>query len=170
MVEDSETTRSFSCASSGEPATSDAPTGPDEGGHAESALGNSRGTWSSATMRSDVQRTGRARRAEGKWIDIPFIIVSGTIGEETAVSALKAEPRLSFENPAGSLRPALEREPAKRRVAVAAKSRRGSARKASEVPPHRRDGPRGNLDDDAEGRTTYVNRRMREMLGSRSNR
>lgn len=101
-------------------------------------------------------------------LDLPFIIVSGTIGEETAVEALKAGAHdFMAKSRMARLVPAIERELAEaegRRE----RQRAEHALRESEVKYRRivETTQEGIWVIDAENRTTYVNKRMAEMLGA----
>lgn len=101
-------------------------------------------------------------------LDLPFIIVSGTIGEETAVEALKAGAHdFMAKNRLARLVPAIERELAEARVRREHR-RAQEALRESELKYRRivETTQEGIWVIDAENRTTYVNRRMAELLGS----
>jgi PAS domain S-box-containing protein len=101
-------------------------------------------------------------------VDLPFIIVSGTIGEETAVAALKAGAHdFLLKSQLARFVPALDRE---LREAAGRRERRKAveALRESELKYRRivETAHEGIWMIDASSRTTYANRRMAEMLGS----
>jgi PAS domain S-box-containing protein len=100
--------------------------------------------------------------------DIPVLVVSGTIGEETAVEALKAGAAdFMVKGRLARLLPAVERELCE---AQTRRSNRGAeeALRRSEVKYRRivETAQEGIWVLDASDRTTYVNQRMAEMLAS----
>jgi PAS domain S-box-containing protein len=101
-------------------------------------------------------------------IDLPFIIVSGTIGEETAVAALKAGAHdFLLKSQLARFVPALDRE---LREAEGRRERRRAveALRENELKYRRivETANEGIWMIDAQSRTTYANRRMAEMLGA----
>ncbi len=107
------------------------------------------------------------RLMQSMQLDLPFLIISGTIGEETAVEALKAGAHdFLIKGKLARLQPAIERE---RRDA----SQRREGRRAEEAlreseRKYRRiveTAQEGIWALDADLTTTYMNRRMAEMLG-----
>jgi len=101
-------------------------------------------------------------------IDVPFIIISGTIGEESAVNALKAGAHdFLLKSQLARFVPALDRE--LREAEVRRERRRAvEALRESELKYRRivETAREGIWMIDAQSRTTYANRRMAEMLGS----
>jgi PAS domain S-box-containing protein len=99
--------------------------------------------------------------------DIPFLVVSGAVGEETAVEVLKSGAHdVLIKNNLARLVPAVEREvreAAERRARRAAEE--GLA--ASEIKFRRivETAHEGIWMLDEDGQTTYMNRRMTDMLG-----
>jgi PAS domain S-box-containing protein len=105
-------------------------------------------------------------RASG--LDLPFILVSGTIGEETAVQGLKAGANdFLTKGRLARLIPAIERE---LREAQVRRDRRRAreALRESELKYRRivETAQEGIWVFDASYRTTYVNARMAKMLGT----
>jgi PAS domain S-box-containing protein len=101
-------------------------------------------------------------------VDLPFIIVSGTVGEENAVEALKAGAHdFLVKGQHARLLPALERElreaEVRRARHAAEQARRESEARYRQIVETARE---GIWMLDAWGRTTYVNSRMAEMLGA----
>jgi PAS domain S-box-containing protein len=102
-------------------------------------------------------------------LDLPFIVVSGTIGEETAVAALKAGAHdFVVKGRHARLVPAIEREvreaESRRQRRLTEGQLRASEAKFRRIVETTREGI-WSLDRD--GRTSYVNQRMAEMLGYR---
>ncbi len=99
--------------------------------------------------------------------DLPFIIVSGTIGEEVAVEAMRAGAHdYVLKDRLARLVPAVERE--MREAAVrAARAAERAALDASEARYRRivETTSQGVWMLDASGKTTFVNERMASMLG-----
>jgi two-component system, cell cycle sensor histidine kinase and response regulator CckA len=100
-------------------------------------------------------------------LDIPFVIVSGTIGEEIAVEAMRAGAHdYVLKDKLSRLAPAVEREirEAKNREA---RRQANDALLASEARYRRivETTNQGVVLTDVSGRTTFVNGRMAEMLG-----
>ncbi len=98
--------------------------------------------------------------------DIPFLVVSGAVGEETAVEVLKSGAHdVLIKNNLARLIPAVERE---RREASERHARRKAEESlaASEIKFRRivETAHEGIWLLDREGRTTYMNRRMADML------
>jgi len=104
-------------------------------------------------------------KATGK--DIPFIIVSGTIGEETAVDALKAGAHdFLVKGRLSRLAPAIERE--LRDVATRRERAEAEVRLRESEARFRRiieTSQEGIWTLDARAHTTFVNRQMGDMLG-----
>jgi PAS domain S-box-containing protein len=99
--------------------------------------------------------------------DLPFIIVSGTVGEETAVSIMKAGAQdYIMKHNLARLVPAVERE---LREAEARRDRKRTERALRESEARFKDlydnAPLGYHEYDKEGRITQVNRTSLEMLG-----
>ena len=99
--------------------------------------------------------------------DIPFLVVSGAVGEETAVEVLKSGAHdVLIKNNLARLVPAVERE---LREAAERRARRKAEESlaASEIKFRRivETAHEGIWLLDPEGRTTYMNRRMADMLG-----
>jgi PAS domain S-box-containing protein len=98
--------------------------------------------------------------------DIPFLVVSGAVGEETAVEVLKSGAHdVLIKNNLARLVPAVERE---LREASERRARRKAEESlaASEIKFRRivETAHEGIWLLDREGRTTYMNRRMADML------
>lgn len=98
--------------------------------------------------------------------DIPFLVVSGAVGEETAVEVLKSGAHdVLIKNNLARLIPAVERE---LREASERRARRKAEESlaASEIKFRRivETAHEGIWLLDPEGRTTYMNRRMADML------
>ena len=101
-------------------------------------------------------------------LDLPFIIISGTIGEETAVEALKAGAHdFLVKGKLARLQPAIDRE---LREAQTRRSHRRSETSLRESETRYRriveTAQEGIWVIDANLRTAYLNRRMAELLGS----
>jgi two-component system, cell cycle sensor histidine kinase and response regulator CckA len=104
---------------------------------------------------------------QSKRLDIPFLIVSGTIGEETAVAAMKAGAQdYLLKGNLARLVPAVERElkEAKER------QKRHSAEQALAISEDRfktlcTSAPLGIFHCDAEGKNVYINPRWQEISG-----
>ena len=99
--------------------------------------------------------------------DIPFLVVSGAVGEETAVEVLKSGAHdVLIKNNLARLVPAVERE---LREAAERRARRKAEESlaASEIKFRRivETAHEGIWLLDPNGRTTYMNRRMADMLG-----
>jgi nitrogen-specific signal transduction histidine kinase/DNA-binding response OmpR family regulator len=99
--------------------------------------------------------------------DIPFLVVSGAVGEETAVEVLKSGAHdVLIKNNLARLVPAVERE---LREAAERRARRKAEESlaASEIKFRRivETAHEGIWMLDPGGRTTYMNRRMADMLG-----
>jgi PAS domain S-box-containing protein len=99
--------------------------------------------------------------------DIPFLVVSGAVGEETAVEVLKAGAHdVLIKNNLARLAPAVDRE---LREAAERRARRPPAQslEASEIKFRRivETAHEGIWMLDRDGHTTYMNRRMSDMLG-----
>ena len=99
--------------------------------------------------------------------DLPFIIVSGTVGEETAVSIMKAGAQdYIMKHNLARLVPAVERE---LREAEARRDRKRTERALRESEARFKDlydnAPLGYHEYNKEGRITQVNRTSLEMLG-----
>jgi PAS domain S-box-containing protein len=99
--------------------------------------------------------------------DIPFLVVSGAVGEETAVEVLKSGAHdVLIKNNLARLVPAVERE---LREAAERRARRTAEQSlaASEIKFRRivETAHEGIWMLDPEGRTTYMNRRMTDMVG-----
>jgi two-component system cell cycle sensor histidine kinase/response regulator CckA len=101
-------------------------------------------------------------------IDIPFIIVSGTVGEELAVDAMHAGAHdYVIKDRLARLAPAVERE--LREVKVRAAQRQATAALLASEERYRRiieNTNQGVWVIDAEGKTTFLNERMAQLLGS----
>jgi PAS domain S-box-containing protein len=100
-------------------------------------------------------------------IDIPFIIVSGTIGEENAVAALRAGAHdFLIKGKLARLLPALERELREREVRSARREAERALRE-SEARYRRivETTNEGVLLVDSDMRITFVNRRIADLLG-----
>jgi len=100
-------------------------------------------------------------------LDIPFIIVSGTVGEEVAVEALKAGAHdFLVKGRFARLAPVIERE---RREAVTRRGRHDAERALRTSETRYRTivetAQEGIWTLDENGRTTYLNQRMAEMIG-----
>jgi len=103
---------------------------------------------------------------KAKGPDIPFLVVSGAVGEETAVEVLKSGAHdVLIKNNLARLIPAVERE---LREASERRARRKAEESlaASEIKFRRivETAHEGIWLLDPEGRTTYMNRRMADML------
>ena len=100
-------------------------------------------------------------------VDLPFIIVSGTIGEETAVAALHAgADDFLLKGKFARLVPALEREMRERGVRAARRAAEKALAESEER--YRRiveTTNEGVWMTDADSKTTFVNGRMASMLG-----
>ncbi|HEX7507053.1 MAG TPA: ATP-binding protein, partial [Polyangia bacterium] len=99
--------------------------------------------------------------------DIPFLVVSGAVGEETAVEVLKSGAHdVLIKNNLARLVPAVERE---LHEAVERRARRKAEERlaASEIKFRRivETAHEGIWMLDRDGLTTYMNRRMADMLG-----
>ncbi|HEX7501447.1 MAG TPA: PAS domain S-box protein, partial [Polyangia bacterium] len=99
--------------------------------------------------------------------DVPFLVVSGAVGEETAVEVLKSGAHdVLIKNNLARLAPAVERE---LREAAERRARRKAEESlaASEIKFRRivETAHEGVWMLDSAGRTTYMNRRMADMLG-----
>ena len=99
--------------------------------------------------------------------DIPFLVVSGAVGEETAVEVLKSGAHdVLIKNNLARLAPAVERE---LREAAERRARRKAEESlaASEIKFRRivETAHEGIWMLDRDGHTTYMNRRMGDMLG-----
>ncbi len=106
-----------------------------------------------------LQRTGR---------DLPFIIISGTTGEETAVAMLKAGAHdFLLKSQMARFVPVLEREvreaESRRDKRLAEESLRDSEQKYRQIVETAQE---GIWVIDGEGRTTFTNLRMARMLGA----
>jgi PAS domain S-box-containing protein len=100
-------------------------------------------------------------------LDIPFLVVSGAVGEETAVEVLKSGAHdVLIKNNLARLVPAVEREI---RDAAERRARRKAEENlaASEIKFRRivETAHEGIWMLDRDGHTTYMNRRMADMLG-----
>jgi len=100
-------------------------------------------------------------------LDIPFLVVSGAVGEETAVEVLKSGAHdVLIKNNLARLVPAVEREI---RDAAERRGRRKAEENlaASEIKFRRivETAHEGIWMLDRDGHTTYMNRRMADMLG-----
>lgn len=107
------------------------------------------------------------RLVRGSGLDMPFLIVSGTIGEETAVSALQAgADDFLIKGKLGRLSSAIERALRERATRVARQEAERALRESEER--YRRIIETTNegvwLLDEV-GRTSFVNQRMCDMLG-----
>ena len=104
---------------------------------------------------------------KGSGVDLPFIIVSGTIGEETAVAALHAGAHdFLLKGKYARLVPALERE--MRECEVRAARRVAEKALAESEERYRRiveTTNEGVWVTDADAKTTFVNARLAAMLG-----
>ncbi len=99
--------------------------------------------------------------------DLPFILVSGTIGEELAVEAMRMGAHdFVFKDRLARLTPAVERE-LRDRSDRAARRRAEEALRASEIRYRRiiETSNQGVWIVDAEGKTTVVNDRMAKLAG-----
>ena len=100
-------------------------------------------------------------------VGIPLIVVSGTIGEETAVQALQAGARdFLLKGRLARLIPAIERELREHEVGIARERAERALRESEER--YRRIVETTNEGVwwlDAKGRTTFVNRQMAALLG-----
>jgi len=106
----------------------------------------------------------------GLGLDIPFLVVSGAVGEETAVEVLKSGAHdVLIKNNLVRLVPAVERE---LREASERKARRTAelALQESETKFRRivETAQEGIWMLNSRGKTTYMNRRMSDMLGIRT--
>jgi PAS domain S-box-containing protein len=114
--------------------------------------------------------TDALRVVEEAGIDIPFIIVSGTIGEDTAVAALQAGARdFLLKGKLARLLPAIQRELRERDARVARRQVEQALRESEER--NRiiiETTNEGICMIDGAGRTTFVNTRMAAMLGYRA--
>jgi PAS domain S-box-containing protein len=109
---------------------------------------------------------GALKILKEKGLDTPFIIISGTVGEETAVEAMRAGAHdYLMKDNLVRLAPTIERE------LLEAENRR--ARRQAEASLSKSEGQHRRLLDtayegvwvfDAELQTTYVNQRLTEML------
>ncbi|HEY5934489.1 MAG TPA: PAS domain S-box protein [Kofleriaceae bacterium] len=101
-------------------------------------------------------------------IDIPFIIVSGTVGEELAVDAMRAGAHdYVIKDRLARLAPAVDRE--LRDVKARAAERQAAADLLASEARYRRiieTTNQGVWVIDTEGKTTFLNARMAELLGS----
>jgi PAS domain S-box-containing protein len=99
--------------------------------------------------------------------ELPIIIVSGTIGEETAVAALKGGANdFISKNQLARLLPAIDRELREARVRTERRLAEATLRESERT--HRRivdAAQEGIWVLDADGRTTFANRRMAELFG-----
>jgi two-component system cell cycle sensor histidine kinase/response regulator CckA len=100
-------------------------------------------------------------------VDIPFIIVSGTIGEETAVEAMRAGARdYVLKDKLARLAPAVERElresETRRALREAEAGRREAERRAQRIVDS---ASVGMWMLDATGETTFMNPQMARILG-----
>ncbi len=114
----------------------------------------------------DAMRALEVLRESGQ--DLPFIVVSGTIGEETAIAALKAGAHdFVVKGRTARLIPAIEREcreaESRRKRRIAEQQLRDSELKYRRIVETTREGI-WMIDERA--RTTYVNLRMAAMLGA----
>lgn len=101
-------------------------------------------------------------------LDLPFIIISGTVGEDVAVEALKAGAHdFLVKGRFARLVPVIERE---RREALSRRGRQDAERALRTSEARYRTivetAQEGIWTLDTDGRTTYLNQRMAEMLGS----
>jgi PAS domain S-box-containing protein len=93
-------------------------------------------------------------------LDLPFIIVSGTIGEETAVEAMRAGAHdYVLKDNLARLAPAVEREIRESEMRAARRQTDARYRRIIETTNE------GVWIIDAEGRTKFMNARMAQMLG-----
>jgi PAS domain S-box-containing protein len=93
--------------------------------------------------------------------DLPFIIVSGTVGEETAVSALKAGAHdFLIKGNYARLIPALERELREAKVRQDRLQAEANLRQIVDLIPH------AIFVKDRHGRLIFANRRYTELAGS----
>lgn len=104
----------------------------------------------------------------GQGLDLPFVIISGTVGEETAVEALKAgADDFILKDRLARLESVVERElreaEVRRQRHRAETAHRESERKYRRIVETARE---GIWVIDADNRRTYMNRRMAEMLGT----
>ena len=101
-------------------------------------------------------------------LDIPFIIVSGTVGEELAVDAMRAGANdYVIKDRLARLAPAVDRE--LRDATVRRAQRRAAADLRASEERYRRiveNTNQGVWVMDLEGRTTFLNERMAQLLGS----
>jgi two-component system cell cycle sensor histidine kinase/response regulator CckA len=111
---------------------------------------------------------GALRVVQQVGLDVPFLVVSGTIGEETAVGVLKAGAHdFVLKDRLARFLPAVERE--LREAVVRAQRRATEAALRDSEQTHRRiveTAQEGIWQLDLEGRTTFANQRMAQMLGS----
>ena len=120
---------------------------------------------------AEVQRRLRRRSrssSEKRDLDLPFIIVSGTVGEESAVDAMRAGARdYVLKDKLSRLAPAVEREllEHKNRRALPRGPKRG--RREAERRSQRivESAMVGMWMLDAEDKTTFMNARMAAILG-----
>ncbi|MBA3499484.1 MAG: PAS domain S-box protein, partial [Deltaproteobacteria bacterium] len=101
-------------------------------------------------------------------LDIPFIIVSGTVGEELAVDAMRAGAHdYVIKDRLARLAPAVERE--LRDARTRAEQRQAAADLVASEARYRRiveNTNQGVWVMDVEGKTTFLNQRMAHLLGS----
>ncbi|MFP4344523.1 MAG: ATP-binding protein [Anaerolineales bacterium] len=96
-------------------------------------------------------------------IDLPFVLVSGTIGEDVAVDAMKSGSHdYVMKDNLARLVPAVQRELQEARVRRARRRAEEQLRKLSRAVEQ---SPVGVLITDAEGNIEYVNPRFEEMTG-----
>jgi two-component system cell cycle sensor histidine kinase/response regulator CckA len=111
---------------------------------------------------------GALRVVQQVGLDVPFLVVSGTIGEETAVGVLKAGAHdFVLKDRLARFLPAVERE--LREVTIRAQRRAAEAALRDSEQTHRRiveTAQEGIWQLDLEGRTTFANQRMAQMLAS----
>jgi len=109
---------------------------------------------------------------KGMELDLPFIIVSGTIGEETAVAAMRAGAHdYVLKDKLARLAPVVEREVRESKIR---EERRQAAKALLESEARYRriveTTSEGVWVIDAGGKTTFMNARMAQMLGCDVNR
>ncbi len=100
-------------------------------------------------------------------LDLPFVIISGTMGEETAVAALHAGAAdFILKGRLARLVPAVERELRERESRQARRRAEQAARESEARAQRILDTTReGVWMTDVSGRTTFVNRQMAAMVG-----